>query len=231
MLGVPSPSPGRVVAVRGAPALAPLAAGTPDFDQRPNGLRALLDDEAWVQAAEEIVRFQREQPDYRRAETDRLLYDAYLNAGLALLDSRSVESGLYYLTLAGKLGDLPQEALDRRGWAELYLKGISFYAVDWQATIVNFRDLCLAAPFYQNSCDVLYDALVAFGDQFASAGEWCPAEGWYREALRYDSSSALREKVSTAIETCLIATPTPEAPITDTLPIEDGTPPVPVDQP
>lgn len=209
-------------------ATTPTPGPTPDIDQRLVALERLLEEEAWEQAIEAIIRFQRQQPDYRRRDTDEMLYDAYLGAARGHLDSATVEAGLYYLSLAQELRDLPQEMLDRRGWAELYLTGMAFYGVDWQATILNFRDLCLAAPFYQDSCGKLYRALVAYGDQFAAVQEWCPAESYYREAFSYDSDAQLREKVGTATEGCLAATPTPSPTpdvITDTVPIEDGTPP------
>jgi hypothetical protein len=130
------------------------------------------------------------------------------------------------LTQAERLGDLPLEVEDQRTWAELYLLGIGYYGVNWETTIFYFRGLCAAAPFYQNACQKLFEAYVAFGDQYASVLDWCPAEEWYIEAVRLDNVSEVVEKRREAATNCLEATPTPEAPITDTVPITNTLPSV-----
>lgn len=197
----PSPTPGAIS----------------DPQQELQRIRRLITDETWEDAARALVSFQLQYPNYERQETNRLLYDAYLNLGLQFVEGEQVELGLYYLRLAENLGDLPQEAEDYRLWANWYLQGIGFYAVNWEVAVRYFRDLCLVAPFYQDSCDLLYTALVALGDQYAAAGEWCPAQGYYQEANAQRRNVALAEKIETAVTNCTNATPTPET-ITNTLP-------------
>lgn len=203
----PSPTPGRIADAAGEL-------------QR---LRRLAARREWQPLLDGVLTFQRQFPDYERLDTDRLLYAAYVNLGLVYVDSEQVELGLYYLAQAEKLGDLPQEALDYRTWAQLYLQGIAFYGANWAAASGYFRDLCLAAPFYQSSCQRLAEALVQYADQLAVAQDWCPAEALYREALRQGRSATLQEKLTAAQEGCALATPTP-APITDTVPITSTLP-------
>lgn len=195
-----------------------------DPDSELGRIESLVDDEAWEEAVGALVAFQRQFPNHRRTETDAMLYDAYIGLGLQLVQGQQVELGLSYLETAEKLGDLPISAQDYRTWAELYLQGIAFYNVNWGATIFYFRDLCLAAPFYQSSCDTLFEALVAYGDQLSVAMDWCPAQELYAEAFRLNRSQALADKLNLAREACLLATPTPVAPepgtpITSSLPI------------
>jgi hypothetical protein len=140
------------------------------------------------------------------------------------VETDKVEQGLYYLTQAEALGTLPQEALNYRVWADLYLAGMSYYGVNWNVAAANFRDVCLAAPFYQNSCQLLQEALINFGDQMAFAQDWCPAEVAYEEAWRQQRSEALGGKLAQAREGCLAATPTSSAPLTGTLPITSTLP-------
>lgn len=220
------------------PTLQPdIAAGTPTpvatadiitVTDRPAGaldhLEALVEDEAWDDAIREITAFQLENPDYERRHTDQLLYDAYIGRGVDLLYGDRVEVGLYYLAQAEKLGDLPTDVRDQRTWADLYLSGIGYYGVNWDVTVFYFRDLCAAAPFFQNSCEKLFAALVAYGDQYAFQQDWCPAETLYAEAYRLDNTSTVSDKLGEARDGCLSATPTPAAPVTGTLPVTGTTP-------
>lgn len=216
-----------------SPTPTPLAepTATPGLISNPNAeltrIRRLSRNENWQEAIPALIAFQSQFPNVERSETDRLLYDAYIAYGLELVQGEQAEVGIYYFEQAEKLGDLPAEALDYQTWAELYTQGIAFSGVNWGAASYYFRDLCLAAPFYQSSCDRLVESLIAYGDLFAVAKDWCPAEIAYREAWQQQRSQALSEKLMEASEGCLAATPTPAAGITNTLTItnETGTDP------
>ncbi len=225
-LNTPQPEPAATMTATPQP----LPTATPGLISDPQAelqrLRRLAANRAWPDALPALVTFQRQFPNYERPATDKLLYDAYINLGLDLLEGEEVELGLFYLEQAEKLGNLSQEVLDYRLWAELYLQGIAFYGVNWEVTTYYFRELCLSAPFYQLACERLQESLVNLGDQYGAALDWCPAQELYQEALQYDRTQALVEKLGQAQEACLLATPTPLAPITDTLPVT-GTEPLP----
>ncbi len=184
-------------------------------------IRRLAANETWEEAVTALVTFQRQFPSYERPDTDALLYDAYVELGLQLLEGDRVEVGLFYLEQAAGLGNLSQEVQDYQVWGELYLQGLAFYDVNWAAAIFYFRDLCLAAPFYQSSCDRLREALAAYSDQFAFVQDWCPAQELYAEALTHGRTQSLIEKRNEAQEMCLLATPTPLPTATFTAPITD----------
>lgn len=209
----------------------PLPTPTPGLISDPANelarLRQLIQNREWEPALSGLITFQLQYPEYERTETDQLLYDTYIQYSITLLEGEKVELGLNYLSQAEKLGDLPQEAIDYRTWAELYLQGIAFYGVNWGASIFYFRDLCLAAPFFHNACDRLSTGLVAYGDQYAFVLDWCPAQLLYQEATQYNNTQVLVEKLNQAANGCLSATPTP---ITNTLPIT-GTFPITGTQP
>ncbi len=180
-------------------------------------VEALLNAAKWEQAIVALSAFQREFPNTERPQTDQMLYDTLITYGLELLETDQVERGLFYLEQAETLGDLPQEAADYQLWGETYLQGLAFYDVNWDVAAYYFRNLCLAAPFYQSSCDLLNESLVNFGDQYSYAMDYCPAVPIYQEALTYDNVQAVREKLIDAREGCAQATPTPAAVITDTI--------------
>ena len=196
----PSPTPGAI--------------GDPDVEfQR---LERLADQELWAELLDSTLVFQRQYPDHLRLETDGYLYRAYLSLGLDLVQGEQIERGINYFAQAEKLGDLPQEALDYWLWAELHLQGMAYYGVNWGVAASFFRDICLSAPFYQGSCDKLYESLVAYGDQYVAAQDYCPAVTLYREARLQNRTSELDQKLSRAMQGCAEATPTPVA-ITNTL--------------
>ena len=178
-------------------------------------IRRLIATKEWDVAISAITKFQLEFPSYERQETDSFLYDAYLEIAVDMLEGDDVEAGLYYLAQASNLGDLSQTMIDYETWAELYLQGVSFYGANWDASAYYFRDLCLAAPFYQNSCTRLQEVLVLYGDDRASVQEWCPALALYSEATLYGFLPDLNTKQENAEEMCALATPTPIIPTPD----------------
>lgn len=184
-------------------------------------IESMINAAKWEQSISALSAFQRAFPNDERSRTDQMLYDTLIAYGLELLETDQVERGLFYLEQAEVLGDLPQEALDYQFWGETYLQGIAFYDVNWDVAAYYFRNLCLSAPFYQSSCDLLHESLVNFGDQYSYAQDWCPAVPIYEEALRYDNVQAVRESLTAAREGCALATPTPSAIITDTIPVSE----------
>jgi hypothetical protein len=179
-------------------------------------LRKLMNEEQWMTLTSEVPAFQAAFPNYLRHDTDTMFFTASINYGLELLQGEQVELGLYHLSQAERLGDLPQEVEDYRTWAELYLLGIGFFGVDWGQAILNFRGLCAAAPYYQDSCVRLYESLLALGDLHAAISDWCPAEELYFEAALIETSDLVRDKLNEAELGCSEATPTPTTVITGT---------------
>lgn len=224
-----TPDSSQIIVTSTAPIPTSEPTPTPGLIENPHDelqrIRGLVTREKWQEALSALIAFQMQFPDYERQTTDQLIYDAYKNVGLELVKGEQVELGLYYLEQAEKLGDLSQEVLDYRTWAELYLQGIVFYGTtNWEATAYYFRNLCAAAPFYQSSCDRLHEVLILQGDQYVAAGEWCPAEELYREARQHGRTQSLIQKLQEAQENCVLATPTPSMPITNTLPLTNTQP-------
>jgi hypothetical protein len=185
-------------------------------------LERLVEAEEWQEAISGLSAFRADNPSYERLRTDELLQRAYIGLGVEELYGTQVELGMYYLAQAETLGALPQEVLDQRLWAELYLGGIAYYGVNWEVSLFYFRQLCPSAPFYQGACDTLHEILITVGDLYAAQQDWCPAESYYQEALTVRDTGSATQKLREARDGCRTATPTASAPLTDTLPV-DGT--------
>ena len=90
-------------------------------------IQRLVATKYWEEALPALIAFQQQFPSFEREETDQLLYDVYLNYGLDLITGEEVELGMYYLTQAQQLGDLPQSARDYETWAELVITSYSIH--------------------------------------------------------------------------------------------------------
>lgn len=191
-------------------------------------IRRLVSAEQWEDALSALLAFRQIHPDYERTETDQLLYDTYVALGLQYVNTDKIELGLNYFTQAERLGNLPQEALDYRVWADLYFEGVAYSGVNWEIASGYWRDLCAAAPFFKDSCTRLDAALVGYGDQLAYLLDWCPAVSIYQEAWNRNPGENLESKLFNAREGCASATPvsiTGTLPLTGTLPITETLPP------
>lgn len=184
-------------------------------------IRRLVAAKRWDEALSGLLLFQQQHPNFERIETNQLLYDTYLALGLAHVNTEKIELGLNYFAQAEKLGDLPQEAHDYRLWADLYFEAVAYSGVNWDFAAGYWRDLCAAAPFFQNSCARLDQALVGYGDQLAYNLDWCPAISIYQEAYNRQPSEALGAKLGEARAGCAAAT---AVPITGTNPLTATTP-------
>ena len=188
-------------------------------------IRRLVAGEQWEDALSSLLAFRQQYPDYERAETDQLLYDTYVALGLEYVNGDKIELGLNYFSQAERLGNLPQEALDYRIWADLYFQGVAYSGVNWDIAAGYWRDLCAAAPFFKDSCNRLDTALEGYGDQLAYLMDWCPAISVYQEAWNRRPSEMLENKIAQARAGCATATPiTSTVPLTGTLPISGMSP-------
>ncbi len=222
------PTPVPILKETSTPAVEETPASASSPDEVFAALEQIIEQQEWEQAISAIIAFQSQYPEFQRQQTDSMLYTAYLNLGQIMVMGDQVELGLFYFDQAEKLGDLPTEAEDQRLWADLYLLGISYYGVDWETSLFYFRGLCAAAPFYQDACGKLHQALVAYGDQYVLNLDYCPAETFFVEANNLSSDSGLIDKIRAARNQCLEATPTPTitptVPVSGTETIESGLP-------
>lgn len=192
-------------------------------------ISGLISTKRWEEALPALLTFQQNFPNFERPQSDRMLYDTYIALGMKYVNTDKLELALNYFTQAERLGDLPQEALDYRLWADLYFWASSYSGVNWEYATNNWRELCAAAPFFKDACNQLVIALEKQGDQFAFQMEWCPAADSYQAAWGRRPNQTLESKLNHARNNCASATPIPitgTIPFTGTSPITDTTPPL-----
>lgn len=180
--------------------------------------RAAFEREDWPVAARLLNQLRAFAPDYERESVEEMLFTSLYNAGMAALAGDSLEEGIFYLDQAQQMRELDADALRELELARRYLKALGYWGVNWDECIRQLEALYALAPNYRDVFQLLYQAHATYGDLWAEQGEMCPAAEQYAQALRLMNSPNLVQKRDTAAEVCAIATPTPIAPVTGTLP-------------
>jgi tetratricopeptide (TPR) repeat protein len=222
----------------------PTLTPTPDYrgrDELFTQAQNLLISRDWTGAIETLLLLRKNYPEFSAVQVDDMLFVALRNRGIdKIAQLYDLEGGNYDLTLAERFGPLDAEARNWRDWAELYIRGASFWGVDWAQSVSYFSQLAAAAP---NLSDVsgwtasnrYLDALLGYGDWLAARGEWCDAQAQYDTYMTLLASSQVEPTAIYAADQCAQGasatttpggetTPTPEQVIPIETPPPDTTP-------
>lgn len=183
-----------------------------------NQAQAAYEREDWPTAARLLNQLRAFAPDYESETVEEMLFTSLYQAGMMALAGDSPEEGIFYLDQAQRIRTLDADALRELELARRYLKALGYWGVDWETSIRQLEALYALAPNYRDLFQRLYQARLAYGNLWAQRGEMCPAAEQYTQALRLMNNDALVAKRDEAAAVCAVATPTPIAPITGTLP-------------
>lgn len=161
----------------------------------------------WDFVIQEAKALQAAAPDYERSAVRKLLFDAYRNRGLQLINDGKMELGLTDLDAAATLGPLDTEAQQHQQWATIYISGISYWGFNWPRTVQTFELLYTLAPYFRDTITRLYDAHVGYGDSLAAGGDPCGAALEYAAALKVTADQTTEDKRLAAESTCATGTP------------------------
>lgn len=151
------------------PTLIPSDTATPRPDQRKMAdalaeIETILADRQWEAASSALIAFQIEYPAYERYQTDLLLYQSLINTGYVLTSGNEVARGVNYFEHAQRIGSLDTAALEQMSASKLLLQGLAYRGARWDLSVLNFGDLCESRPNFHDSCQLLYDAYIAYGE-------------------------------------------------------------------
>jgi len=181
--------------------------------------------ENWEDAVAVLTQLRVLDPSYARESVEEMLFTSLYNAGMSLLEENRFEEGIFYLDQAVALRPLDEEAREQRSLAIQYMTALGYWGVDWEVCIERFEQLYATAPTYKDVFSRLYKAHVNYGNAWYNQAEMCPAEIQYTQALQLINDPDIEQKRAEANQICLVATPTPIAPITGTMAITLTEPP------
>jgi tetratricopeptide (TPR) repeat protein len=217
--------------ITASPTIAPSPTLTPTPDYRGRDdlftqAQALLVGRDWTGTIDTLLLLRKNYPDYMPVKVDDMLYVALRNRGIdKIATQHDLEGGNYDLTLAERFGPLDAEARNWRDWADQYIRGASFWDVDWAQAVYYFSLLADAAPNLSDSSgwtasSRYLDALLGYGDWFALQGQWCDAQQQYDTYMSLLANPQVEPTAVYAADKCTQASapppPPPPSPAADT---------------
>jgi tetratricopeptide (TPR) repeat protein len=203
--------------------LLPTAAATPTPDQRGadeifSQLDALMASENWDEVLLNLDSLRKNFPDYLPIEVDGYYYTALRNRGISrILGPGELESGIFDLNQAEKIGPLDSDAVGTRQWAIWYIVGQSFWEVDWASAVQYFSQIAPQAPNLHDinfftAQDRLITAQTFYAEDlvdlalfYAGAKGWCDAQSLMSQADGYSPHSPeLQPTAAWIIEKCTL---------------------------
>ncbi len=166
---------------------------------------ALYSEERWEQVIAKLEELRRLDSAYRSQEVADMLFTAYQQQGLRLIDAGELEEASAYLRAALEIKPDDPHAAEQQYCLSLYLTGLSQWGVDWEGTVETFRELHELNPGFLEAEQRLHDACVSLGDLYFDEGAWCVAETQYVEALTVMVSDEVVAKRDQARELCISA--------------------------
>lgn len=191
----------------------------------------------WTSAIDTLLLLRKNYPEYMAVQVDDMLFVALRNRGIdKIATQHDLEGGNYDLTLAERFGPLDSEANNWREWADQYIRGASFWDVDWAQAVYYFSQLANAVPNLSDSSgwtasNRYMDALLGYGDWFASQEKWCDAQAQYDLYMSLLANPQVEPTAVYAADKCTQGSAAPPAPVaetpTPTVTPEPGTTPYP----
>jgi hypothetical protein len=160
-----------------------------------------------------------------------MLFVALRNRGVQKISQLAdLEGGIYDLALAARFGPIDVEAKNWRDWAELYVRGASFWDVDWEQAVYYFGQLAQIAPNLMDGSRYTASeryrlALIGYGDWFARQELWCEAQQQYDTAYNMSPRPELQPTAIYAADQCANPTPEPQVVVPTFTPTITPTPP------
>lgn len=216
----------------------PTLTPTPDYRGRDDlftQAQNLLVSRDWTATIDTLLLLRKNYPDYLAVKVDDMLFVALRNRGIdKIANNHDLEGGNYDLTLAERFGPLDSEARNWRDWADLYIRGASFWDVDWAQAVYYFSQLANAAPNLSDASgwtasNRYMDALLGYGDWFAAKEQWCDAQAQYDTYMSLLASPQVEPTAVYAADKCTQALNPPPAPTTPGTETPTPTPTLPAD--
>jgi tetratricopeptide (TPR) repeat protein len=163
--------------------------------------------EEWSSAIETLQTLRKRAPEYRAIDIDGMLYLSLRQRGVQKISLGNLEGGIYDLSLAERFGTLDTEADSWRTWAQYYIRGASFWEVNWEQAVYYFEQV---APMFPNMHDGSFwtaserykEALARYAEWLEAEKNWCEAEEQYKKLQDYTGDDSLDEIIDTVADKC-----------------------------
>ena len=195
------------------PTVAPEPTLTPTPDMRgveelySQAQQAVLNGE-WQPAIDALTSLRLADPEYKPVDVDGMFFVAFRNLGRDLiLVTANLEEGIYQLTLATRFGLLDAEAQSLLNWSSLYIKGASFWELDWGQATFYFAQVAPYAPNLRDGSGMTavqryQEAIVHYVEKLMNERNWCEAKAQAEIALTMIQTPELQNAYLQSSERC-----------------------------
>lgn len=156
----------------------------------------------WTQVLDAADRLLALDSEYKRAEVDGMLFDAFASSGQELVQQDRVKEAIRLFDRALALQPDNVQVAHEKNLATLYSTAMGYWNADWAQAIDNLTQLYALSPDYRDVRQRMFDAHVNYGDQLALGQDWCEAERQYAKALTLKADNTLADKQKTALTQC-----------------------------
>jgi len=163
--------------------------------------------EQWDEAIETLENLRKKNPEYRAIDIDGLFYMALRQRGVQKIGLGNLEGGIYDLALAERFGMLDAEADSYRTWAQYYIRGASFWEVDWSQAVYYFEQVAPAFPNMHdgsgwNAKQRYIEALGGYAQYLGGINKWCQSEEQYIKIYEYTGDATWLETIEQVADMC-----------------------------
>jgi tetratricopeptide (TPR) repeat protein len=164
----------------------------------------------WEQAISKLEQLRAKDITYRAQEVVDMLVQSHRSYALELEEGDNLEEAISHYDSALYLRRRDPELEERRRRADLYMKALGVWNVDWESVIVNLTALYALAPDYKDATDRLYQAATTYAQALIKEERYCAAAELYEQALNIrDDDPAIVQLEDDARHICQVAPPLP----------------------
>jgi hypothetical protein len=153
-------------------------------------------------------------PTYNAVKVDGMYYVALRNVAINRINSGNLETGMYYITLAGKIGPVDTDAQAAYNRAQMFLNASANFGAAWERALNGFETLYSMYPYMIDVNGVTVtqryaESLKGYGDLLQVSLDWCGAVEKYEQSLNIMSLDSTNAIIEDARAKCANPPPTP----------------------
>ncbi len=153
-------------------------------------------------------------PTYNVIKVDGMYYLALRNVAINRINNGNLETGIYYITMASRIGPIDTDAQAAYNRAAMFLNASASFGAAWERALNGFETLYTMYPYMidVNGITVTQryaESLKGYGDMLQASLHWCGAVEKYEQSLNIMSLDSTNSIIEDARNKCANPPPTP----------------------
>ncbi len=164
-------------------------------------VQALMDDEQWQEAIEQLQLLIEKEPEYQTELVGQMMFNAYYNQAQAYEADNDLENAMIAVDEALRLRPKNNNGIRLKQALSLYEEGLAATGDDWDNSINILTDLFALNPDFLDTSEQLFLAYAGHGDSLRRSNP-CFAVERYQLALQLQRDPQVRAKLDDARLRC-----------------------------